>query len=131
MRRVSAVGRGYPNRAYAKWLVLHFAWKEFGGKIQRSSPFREACERPKRHADLLKPIDRAIEALFKAALEFYRHERGQGARALDISNFFYQKGRHTSFEKFWNRRGYGHRKHFDEQRDRFLELLAVPFSTAA
>ncbi|MDQ6884277.1 MAG: AIPR family protein [Candidatus Dormibacteraeota bacterium] len=129
MRRVSAVGRGYPNRAYAKWLVLHFAWKEFAAKIQRSATFREACERPKRQADLLKPLDRAIEALFKAALDFFRQERGQGATALDISNFFYQKGRHTSFQKFWDHRGYGHRQRFDEQRDRFLELLGTTTAT--
>jgi hypothetical protein len=132
MRHVSAVGRGYPSRAYAKWLVLHFAWKEFGPRIQRSTVFRDACERPLRRQDLLRPLDKAIDSLFKAALEFFRRERGQGATALDISNFFYQQGRHTAFKKFWDRRGYGHRERFDEQRNRFLTALSPsPEETAA
>ena len=124
MRRVSIAGLGYPNRAYAKWLVLHFAWKEVGAKIQRSTAFRTACERPQRHEDLLRPLDRAIDALFKAALEFFRLERGQGATALDISNFFYQKGRHIGFERFWAKSRHGHRARFEDQRDRFLKALA-------
>jgi len=33
MKRVGAAGSGYPERAYPKWVVLHFMWSKVGREI--------------------------------------------------------------------------------------------------
>ena len=88
MRQVSSAARGYPERAYAKWLALHFAWqslKPLCRKRSHATAFREACERDT-HA-VVAPLRRALGSVFVAALRFYRLNRGSGPTAIDVSTF--------------------------------------------
>ena len=81
MREVSYAARGYPERAYAKWLVLNFVWQWLEPVCRtraRAEVFREACERGKDH--ILNPLYRANDAAFTAVLRFYRSKRGSGSR---------------------------------------------------
>jgi len=91
---------GYPNRPYAKWVVLNALWSRIGSdlkKKQLATAFREECERNRwnRH------LDRVVDQLYLAALAFYRSKRGSGDTAVDISNFFYRTNLMDGFESFW------------------------------
>ncbi len=98
-RVVKYVGSGYPDRAYAKWHVLHFLWSRLGSQLKKKTvaeAFRSTFER-----SWSKHLDDATRLVYLAALAFYRHKRGNGATAVDISNFFYRSKQHIAFEKFW------------------------------
>jgi hypothetical protein len=105
MRDVSYHARGYPNRAYAKWLVLHFMWAHVAPSV-RARAFAEVMVAdsttggPATHR-----LDQAIEIVFNAALAFYRETRGKGPTAKDISTFFRKKGLDSEFSAFWRRGG--------------------------
>jgi hypothetical protein len=102
MREVSYAARGYPERAYAKWLVLHFSWPALESICRSRAEvhaFRDACERNR--GEVLNPLIRAIDAAFVAALRFYRRKRGTGQRAIDVSTFFQRRGLHKEFRRFW------------------------------
>ncbi len=93
MKQVVGVSRGKRQLAYAKWLVLHFLWEnlsnEIGGQAERK--FRYACENAWDDGQkALGHLEKAIRAAFKAALLFYRRERGRGEEAMDRQTFFKQ-----------------------------------------
>jgi hypothetical protein len=115
MRRVSAASVGYPERAYAKWVVLHFMWSKVGRDIASSSEsFRAACEQPRLNERVLRPLNTAIDIAFRECLAFYRQNRGSGPRAVDVSAFFNRGNRHKEFGKFWEQSGsQARRKRFD------------------
>ena len=98
---VARAARGYPERAYAKWLVFHFAWS----KLARSVAGRSRAERFRRSYEDWDPAIRAlkstIDTLFVSALQFYRANRGVGAKAIDVSAFFQLRGRGKQFQSFW------------------------------
>lgn len=99
-RVVKRGASGYPDRAYAKWNVLHFLWTRLCKDLRRrslSEAFRAACERNRwnRH------LDRATTQVYRAAITFYRRKRGKGSKAVDVSNFFYRTKQHVAFESFW------------------------------
>lgn len=103
MRRVKYAARGKPRRAYAKWLVLNFAWANMQGLLGTGEPelrFRMACEQ--QAEDILTPLNRAIDGIFKAVDSFYRAERGHGEEAKDESTFFQAAKLDEAFTKFWN-----------------------------
>jgi hypothetical protein len=90
----------YPDRAYAKWVVLNALWSRVRGILNKkrlAETFRQECERQRWNTHL----DRMTNQLYLAALDFYRATRGQGATAVDISNFFYRTKLNVSFESFW------------------------------
>jgi hypothetical protein len=65
MRKVSYAARGYPERAYAKWLVLNFAWTSLEPvcrKRAQAEAFRSVCERDTTRT--VTPLLRAIDAVF-------------------------------------------------------------------
>ena len=102
MRQVSSAARGYPERAYAKWLALHFAWqslKPLCRKRSHATAFREACERDT-HA-VVAPLRRALGSVFVAALRFYRLNRGSGPTAIDVSTFFKRRNLDKDFARYW------------------------------
>lgn len=114
-RAVKKHASGYPDRAYAKWHVLHFMWAQVQSLVRsRASAdyFIKECEcsRPSR------PLDRAINLVYLAALDFYRKNRGSGSHAVDVSNFFYRRRQHTAFQAFWMSRQ-------NSRRQRFAQLL--------
>ena len=101
MKRVGTQAWGYPERKYAKWVVLNFVWPHLKPHVNArkgAEAFRGACERGE---DFLNHLDKAIKSAFVGALRFYRSKRGTGARAIDVSTFFKRKGLHTEFQKFW------------------------------
>lgn len=94
---------GYPDRSYAKWVVLNALWSRIGVKMKEkhfSTVFREQCERGHWNPHL----DKAAEQLYLVALAFYRSKRGIGATAVDVSNFFYRANLMEGFETFWRSR---------------------------
>ena len=103
MRQVQYVARGKPSRSYAKWLVLKFTWDSIGKLIASDSgeaKFRYSCEHPYDN-DMLKPLQRVIDSIFKASLSYFRARRGKGEEAKDISNFFKQARLDKEFREFW------------------------------
>ena len=102
-RIVKRQGKGYPDRAYAKWHVLHFLW-ELVAPLLRSKRaaqyFRECCER-----NIWNPsLDRITSQVYLAHLDFFRKTRGKGVKAIDISNFFYRPNQEKQFEAYWKSR---------------------------
>jgi hypothetical protein len=121
-RLVKYCGAGRPDRAYAKWHTLHFLWKPVAPLLRSKASadaFREMMERNRWPTSLIKAADQTYLGL----LEFFRANRGKGAKAVDISNFFYRPHQHTHFERWWrgsnNRRRPGFRRHLA----RFAQML--------
>jgi AIPR protein len=125
MRRVGHEARGYPEWAYAKWLVLHFLWSELGRDIDLKAPrFRAACERRQQTVEL-KALGTATRAVYSAALSFYRANRGgRGPRAIDVSTFFKRRNLDREFAKYWRSSQNRHRKKFNDAAHRFRRELA-------
>lgn len=99
-RVVKYVGAGYPDRAYAKWHVLHFVWHLAGPALRTRAVtdyFISECERKRWPTALLTLTEQA----YLGMLAFYRETRGRGAEAVDISNFFYRPHQHEAFEAYW------------------------------
>lgn len=100
MKQVQSVSKGYPERAYAKWVVLNMAWKKIKGEIEsgnKERKFRAACEQ--RNSCVITPLQRYIERLFKLALLMYRLNRGKGKGAKDISSYYQLTKLDDDFEK--------------------------------
>jgi hypothetical protein len=131
MTCVSYAARGYPERAYAKWLVLNFVWSNLGplmnSKANREN-FRRAWEY-RGDTDTLDYLWYANNAVYRAALQFYRLNRGKGATAQDISTFFKIHKRHEDFEKFWKSTANSHRAAFDKAWAKFEKALAEEFAS--
>lgn len=99
-RVVKKVGSGYPDRSYAKWVVLNTLWSRVHLDLRKkhlATAFREQCERN----DWNRHLWKAVEQLYLTALAFYRAKRGTGATAIDISNFFYRANLMDHFDTFW------------------------------
>jgi hypothetical protein len=112
---------GFPDRAYAKWHVLHFLWSRLGVELKkkaRADVFRSMCERA-----WSLHLDNATRLTYLAALAFYRSKRGKGARAIDISNFFYRSKQHIAFERFWRSPNNIRRKQAHKFMQHFLQEL--------
>ena len=103
MRQVKRISRGYPERAYAKWLVLHFIWNEVGDMIGRGNTekqFRIACEQNDK--EVLSPLHKAITQVFRGMLQYYELNKGEGEKKQDVSAFFMGANMIPKIEKFWN-----------------------------
>jgi AIPR protein len=125
MREVKYASAGYPERAYAKWLILHYMWSRVAPMIRTRSmmaAFLRACER---NLAPLKPLYQANIVSFRAALVFFRRARGKGERAADVSTFFKKKGLVPEFEQFLRRAGKGFRQKLDRKWGRFDALLVA------
>lgn len=104
LRLISYAARGYPERAYAKWLVMHFVWSSLEPLCRaraRADAFRVATE--KDYAPVVTPLLRAIDAVYTSVLSMYRRKRGVGRTAVDVSTFFQRRKLHVDFEKHWRR----------------------------
>lgn len=124
MRKIQYAASGYPERAYAKWLVLYFLWNKIGkdiGSEYTEKRFRYACEQ--RNNDVLSPLNDAIVNAFRAALKFYRLNRGEGEEAKDVSSFFQRSKLHLDFNKFWESPTNPYSSKFDNYIDRFRKRL--------
>lgn len=128
MREVRYSSAGYPERAYAKWLVLHYMWSRLAGgmhsRIMKES-FLDACER---NLPPLRPLFEANNTAFRAALTFYRSKRGHGEKAIDVSSFFKRRGLVNDFERYLNNGGKSFRRLLGKRLTRFDELMAAIYS---
>jgi hypothetical protein len=125
MREVSYAARGYPERAYAKWLTLNFAWRALDPlcrKRSQATAFRAACERD--IGRVVIPLLRALDALFVAALRFYRANRGEGPTAIDVSTFFKRRKLDKEFARFWRGSRNRSRVAFNRAWAKFSKALA-------
>jgi hypothetical protein len=130
MKRVQNAARGYPNRAYAKWLVLHFAWQRLSsiiGSGEGERKFRYACE----YAtwNVLPHLHKALESSFRGAIAFWRQERGYGEEAKDVSTFFQLTSLDQRFARFWNSTRNPYRTKVERRLRRFrvaLEGFEIP-----
>jgi hypothetical protein len=118
-RIVKRVASGYPDRSYAKWVVLNALWRKIGSELRNrrlATAFREECERKRwnRH------LEKAVDQLYLSALAFYRSKRGFGATAIDVSNFFYRANLSDDFEIFWNSRANTRRARVAQDLKHFL-----------
>lgn len=124
MKEVGSVAKGFPERAYAKWVVLHHVWQILNPllrKPKRRTSFRNALER--QNPAIKKPLDEAIDAVFNAVLRFYRANRGTGPRAQDVSNFFKRRNLHKEFSDHWNDPDGANRGRFDRAWTRLEKAL--------
>jgi len=130
MVEVKYVARGHPERAYAKWLVLHMSWRLLSQDISTGlgeRRFRYLFEHSDSEAwDAMSPLFSAIDGLFKAALAFYRSQRGTGEEAKDVSTFFQLAKLHERFARFWSASRNPHRAKVTRWVERFrLALNAI------
>jgi hypothetical protein len=109
MKQVSHAAHGFPERAYAKWLVLNFTWSQMAPCLRARTTmelFRQSCER--RRGELVEPLNRAIDSVFRAALAFFRWKRGVGEKAQDVSTFFKRRKLDDDFARYWSSSRNGH-----------------------
>lgn len=124
MRLVSYVSRGRPERAYAKWLVLNFLWPWLDPLCRKRTSaerLRHACERD--DGEVVRPLLRSIEPVYREALRFYREERGTGQRAIDVSTFFQRRSLHKEFARYWRGSRNRSRGVFQRSWGRFAKAL--------
>jgi len=124
LREVSAASRGFPERGYAKWVVMHFLWSQIGDAIDaRPVTFRRACEQRWKAWSLMTPLGTAIDSAFIAALQMYRKERGKGPTAIDVSTYFNRRELHKQFRNHWDGSGNRQRAKFERAVTRFRGAL--------
>jgi len=126
MREVTYCAGGYPQRGYAKWVVLGFVWSQLSPMLRScANQERFVCRLQHNYDDIHPPLIRAINSVFVAALAYWRENRGKGAKAVDVSTFFRNKrGRHKEFERFWCGKNNTCRSKFEAAWRRFSEVLA-------
>lgn len=126
MREVAKVTSGVPERAYAKWLVLHFMWSRLSPVMrggQKTRAFRSCCEQ--KAPELVDPLRRALEEVAVEAMKYYRANRSDGEHPLDISMFFKsRKGHHTAFSSHWESAGQNRKQVFERSLARIQEAIA-------
>jgi hypothetical protein len=108
-RVIKYKGSGVPDRAYAKWYALHALWKAVAPMLRRKAVadhFRERYERGR----WFESLDVAADQIYRSLLDFFRHRRGKGPHAADVSNFFYRPHQHTAFERYWRSSGNAKRR---------------------
>jgi hypothetical protein len=122
MKQVQSAAWGYPERAYAKWVVLNFAWGLIGKDLDTSDfekRFRYACETKTE----LSHLQIALGDIFKAALKFYRSKRGKGEKARDVSTFFQLTNLDDDFRRFWNSKANSYRGKVEHNIEKFRQDL--------
>lgn len=124
MRKVQYAAKGYPRRAYAKWVVLNFVWKDFGNKIDSGTierKFRYICEC--RISNILDTLNVTISSVYRAALKFYNLNKGEGEEARDESTFFQLSKLHDRFNDYWYSKKNKYRKIYGMNKNKFLNKL--------
>lgn len=102
MKEVEYTSKGYPERAYAKWVVLNFMWNEVSHLLNsKSKRIVFENEWKSQQGDSILYLWKAITEVFRAAIDFYRLNRGKGDKAADVSSFFRKRNLHVEFAKFW------------------------------
>ncbi len=123
MRNVGYVASGYPERAYAKWLVVNFVWKYL--KITLRSDHSITAFRNKwiTGDPMFGPFNNSIKYVFNSAINFYRKNRGSGQKAADVSTFFMRRNLHILFAKYWNSSSNQYKTKFNNSWKKFESKL--------
>jgi hypothetical protein len=100
-KHVSKQAKGFPERAYAKWVVLHFMWQHLSPVLNKKTLKR--LFRMKSENKLFLKLSKAVNTAFRGASAYYRANRGAGAKQVDPSSFFKRSQHHIGFQKFWRR----------------------------
>jgi hypothetical protein len=103
MRHVGSISHSSRAFKYAKWLVLHSAYRLLRRDLSNAAferRFRYLSERSRYTA--LNPLRNALEVVFKAVVAFYRKQRGVGPDQKDLPTFFKASGLNTGFERYWS-----------------------------
>ncbi|MBI4241390.1 MAG: hypothetical protein HY613_06700 [Candidatus Rokubacteria bacterium] len=118
--------KGRPQRAYAAWLVLHMLWADITAKFPGGKQHEDLVwylQREPWDAPGTRALARAIDALFKDALRFFRKNRGRGEEAADISTFFKVRGLPAEFGRFRERPSRASRSRYRKSIDRFVTAV--------
>ena len=125
-QEVTYRSKGYAERGYAKWMVLNFVWSNLAPLVKSSKhaeTFRiqEECQEDR----MVVPLRNAVNKIFLAALRFYKKNRGQGPKALDISTFFRSRPKlDKEFESYWStKENYRVKKEFERLWGKVKESL--------
>jgi hypothetical protein len=105
--------------------VLNFVWPSLEPLCRaraRADAFRGAAERD--IDPIVKPLVRAVDAAFVAALRFYRSRRGTGQTAIDVSTFFKRRNLHKEFRSYWRGARNKSRPAFNQAWSKFAKVLA-------
>jgi hypothetical protein len=102
--------RGYPERAYAKWVVTHFVWqsvaKILGTRHQRAL-FIRVNERSN-----FESLGKLCNLAYKGVIQFYRLRRGDGRESQRPINLLSTQGPALDFANYWNRNGGKYKSQF-------------------
>jgi len=101
-RAASYAARGYPERAYAKWMVTHFIWQRLRPLVVSKAGATVFRQQNEVWSDTYWAMDRTLHIAFRAVLRFYRAKRGKGAKAIDVSTFFQRTKLDAEFARFWD-----------------------------
>lgn len=112
LREVNYVSRGYPERAYAKWLVINFVWSHLQKQLLSRSQQMTFYKENETWSSTSKSLLKVIEVVFRAVLDFYRQNRGKGEKAIDVSSFFHRVRLHIRFKNYWTSSSNKHRTRF-------------------
>jgi hypothetical protein len=129
MRHVSRLARGYPERAYAKWLVTNFLWKRLQKHVASRAGSQMFRDQSERDGTLIQALDRGIDIAFRRALGLYRARRGKGVRAIDVSTFFKRRNLDRDFSRFWDGQRNKLRARFRRTWKRFERTFKVLLET--
>jgi hypothetical protein len=120
-RLASYSARGYPERGYAKWLVIHHLWQQVGPML-RSRAIAEAFRKlAEKNSGALRHFDRAAELTYREALRLYRRQRGKGETATDVSSFFKLRNLDSLFSRHWRGGSNRSRSAFQSHLKRFAD----------
>ena len=125
MKSLAPYSRGFPERAYAKWLVLNFLWSQLAPLVKKERHARKFVAAFERYNWRIgQPLGNSINGVFDVALRYYRANRGKGKTAIDVSLFFRNKpGRHREFAQYWARPENRSRNVFDREWQRLGEAI--------
>jgi len=115
----SFAARGFPERAYAKWVVTHFVWQSVA-RVLNTRHLRALFIRENERYSFAS-LGSLCHSAFKGVIKFYRSRRGTGEKAIDVSTFFQRKGLHREFPNFWIRHGGTYKSQFSRTLRRFKD----------
>jgi hypothetical protein len=87
MRFVGSAAKGCPERAYAKWVVLHFLWSRLAPLLRNKAATLAYKQIWERHEKGFRELQQAANACFRGVILFYRTDRGSGAVHLMCPGF--------------------------------------------
>lgn len=123
VKKSSKVASGYPERGYAKWLVINFIWNQIQNTLSipiNSKAFHIAC---KSNGIPLDYFNKMATEVYKVALLFYRKKAGKLETAIDVSSFFRKKNLNKEFFDYWNAKENNHKSKFDKHKLAFVNKL--------